>query len=211
MPFQVEMHNSIDGFIPINTSSYAQTFLNRIFLRSLKIMSFQLILNFRWSAKCFVSFNNLLFRFIEFEKHYVNATLRQLSETISMHYYNYLIENINNVMGSFDLLGAPNNFIHMTKKGLRDFNSMASEGFSQGPKGFLFCLSKGVFSLIKHLSLGVLLTVSSCANSWSRTFNDNIYLKYITFPVIKILKTLDTVCTWTIDYLLNPIIDSDIN
>lgn len=211
MPSEVEMHVPVDEFIPINILPYAQIFSNRVHLRTLKIMPFQLLLNLHWSAVCFISFNHLLFRFTEYGKNYMNASLCQLGQSASIHYYNYLVDNVENAMGSLELLGATNNFVCMAKKGLRDFTSMTSEGFFQGPKGFLFGISNGVVSLTKHLSLGLFMIVSSCTNSWSRTLSNNSFLKCITYPVIKVMKTLDVVCKWSIDYLLYPVIDSDVN
>lgn len=196
----------LEEFIPINIRTHS--FSNRIDFRVLKITPFQLILNLHWSYYFFISLKHLRIRFTELKKNNINSSPRQISHYASIHYYNDLLNNIGNIITSFELIGAPNNSFCMVKKGLQDLFSMTIKGFTEGPIELLFGLTKGTISFIKHLTLGILMTVLSFTTSWSKTFHNFKYLKYITFPIVKVLNITETCSKFCIDYIMCNIIDN---
>lgn len=201
--FKIESNENIsEDYIPINTLTHSHIFSNYMNCRKLKITSFQFILNLHWSTVCFISFKRSRFGLDEFQKNNMIISLHQLGQCVLIHYFDSLINNISSVMNSLELLGAPGNFIHIMKRGFCDLTSMLVHGYAQGSIGLLIGLAKGSRSLIKHLSLGILLSILSFISSWSRTFENLNYFKCITKHIAKVLKALETAinyCTIFID------------
>jgi hypothetical protein len=198
-PLKYEVDNDIlEGFIPINILSLSEikTF------RTLRITPFQLLFNLQWSKLFDISMNHLRIKVTEFKRRNMQASLLQLYQCVSIHYYGNIINNAGNAMNSLEILGAPNNFICMAKKGFRDFVSMSIEGFARGPKGFVFGLARGCKSLAKHLSLGSLLTVLSFTRSWSRTFNNFKSLPYIRTKIVNVLRMVEITSKFCIEKIV---------
>lgn len=207
MSSKIEMNDRVlEKFIPINRRT--QTFSNRMDFRVLKITPFQLTLNLHWSYYFFISLKRLRIKFTELKTNNINISPRQFGRYASIHYYNDIINNIGSVITSIELIGAPNNFFCMMKRGLHDLFSLTVIGFTQGPIELLFGLAKGSMSFIKHLTLGMLMTVLSLTASWSRTFHNFKYLKYITFPIIKVLNIAEISSKFCIDYIMCTFIDN---
>lgn len=197
--FKYDIQNEVlEGFIPINTSPLpaVNTF------RTLRITPFQLLFNLQWSKPLDISMNHLRIKFDEFKRRNMQASLLQLGQCASIHYYGGVINSTGSVMSSLELLGAPNNFICMAKRGFHDFVMMSREGFVHGPKSFVFGIAGGLKSLFKHVLLGLLLSVMKFNKSWGRTINNFPSLRYIRAPIVYILKNIENASKYCIQKLI---------
>lgn len=198
-PYKYEVENDVlEGLIPINILPLPTI---KSF-RTLRITPFQLLFNLKWSWLFDISMNHLRIKTAEFKRRNMQASLHQLSQCASIHYYGSVINNVGNAINSLELLGAPSNFICMAKKGFHDFVSMSIAGFFQGPKGFVYGLTRGCKSLAKHLSLGILLMVLNITRSWSRTFNNFKSLTYIRTKIVSILKMVEIASKFCIEKIV---------
>jgi vacuolar protein sorting-associated protein 13B len=78
------------------------------------------------------------------------------SQTIK--YYNLFSCDISGwVVGSLEILGSPTGLVRSIGNGIADMFRMPYEGFTRGPGAFVGGVTRGMGSLLKHVSTGMLL------------------------------------------------------
>lgn len=195
-----------EGLVPINMST--ETLSNCITLRSLRITPFQLLLDLHWSSICFISLNRSHISFTEFQLNDISISTRQFGQSALLHYSDNIISNTGNIMSSLELIGAPNNFMCLARKGFKNLITMSTQPLNHGPKGLFFGVIKGIMSFSRHLSLGICMTASSLSGSWSRTISTIGLPKCVQTVVTKtldIVKKMSDVC---VDYIAETILDN---
>lgn len=195
-----------EDLVPIDTSTRDRTLSSGLWdFRTFGIKPFRIVANVRWMTLCYVSVNRARLEFREFwQNHATDVTLGQLSRRALAHYGGCLADNVGNVARSLELIGAPRNFACMLRRGLRDFGSMTAHGYRDGgARGLLSGAISGSVSLVRHLSLGVLITIANLAGSWSRT------LETFRLPNVlpRGLKTVENFSKSCADYLLSAAVE----
>lgn len=172
-----------------------------VVFRTFKVASLQFVLNTHWSL---VHLNHSLIGLPEFENN--NVTLYELGQNAFIHYYKGLQSNAGSVIVSIEQLGAPINFMRFVQRGLNIFISKLIRGFDRGLVKFIVDLGKGLFSIVKHVALGMFYTTWCLANGWSRTLNtfqSVKCVKYGLWPVIRVLNAAKPLSETVINYILN--------
>lgn len=195
-----------EELVPIDTSTGDRTLSSgRTDFRTFGIKPFNVVANVRWMALCYVSVTHATLEFCEFRLDRVtDVTLGQLGRRALAHYGGCLPDNAGNVARSLELIGAPRNFACMLRRGFTDFGAMTARGYrAGGPRGLLSGLTAGSVSLVRHVSLGVLITIANLAGSWSRT------LEGFRFPNVLPggLKAVEKLSKSCADYLLSAAVD----
>ncbi|CAF1003428.1 unnamed protein product, partial [Didymodactylos carnosus] len=121
--------------------------------------------------KMYIGCNQLPMFIDKFHRQYLYVTRKQILSLLTRHYLLSLLTRTPWLLGSFDLLGNPSVLIRNITNGVYDMIHMPYIGMRHGPSGFMSGVSDGATSLLKHLSLGTLTSVTSFANSIARNMD----------------------------------------
>ncbi|CAF2072299.1 unnamed protein product, partial [Rotaria magnacalcarata] len=107
----------------------------------------------------------------KFQKNYIYSTNKQLLTLITRHYLVSLLTRSPMLLGSFDILGNPSALIRNITDGVYDLFHLPYIGMRHGPSGFMTGISQGATSLLRHLSLGTLTSLTTFADSVARNMD----------------------------------------
>ena len=138
---------------------------------SLNIGSIDIIISVHASAKVYIGCHQLPIFIDKFHKNSIYSTNKELLTMMTRHYLFSLLTRSPMLIGSFDLLGNPSVLLRNITDGIYDLFHLPYVGMSNGPSGFLMGISDGATSLLKHLSLGTLTSVTTFANSVARNMD----------------------------------------
>ncbi|CAF3398285.1 unnamed protein product [Rotaria sp. Silwood1] len=138
---------------------------------SLYIGPVDIVISVHASMKVYIGCHQLPMFIDKFQKTYIYSTNKQLLTLITRHYFVSLLTRSPILLGSFDLLGNPSVLIRNITDGIYDLFHLPYVGMRNGPSGFMMGISQGATSLLKHLSLGTLTSVTTFANSVARNMD----------------------------------------
>ena len=75
------------------------------------------------------------------------------------------------VVGSLEILGNPTGLVRSVSSGVSDLFRLPYEGLYQGPGGFITGVTKGMGSLVKHISTSTITSITNFASSVSRNMD----------------------------------------
>ncbi|CAF4472642.1 unnamed protein product, partial [Rotaria sp. Silwood2] len=138
---------------------------------SLYIGPVDIVISVHASMKVYIGCHQLPMFVDKFQKNYIYSTNKQLLTLITRHYFVSLLTRSPILLGSFDLLGNPSVLIRNITDGIYDLFHLPYVGMRHGPSGFMMGISQGATSLLKHLSLGTLTSLTTFANSVARNMD----------------------------------------
>lgn len=138
---------------------------------SLYIGPIDIIISVHASLKVYIGCHQLPIYIDKFQKNFIYSTNKQLLTLITRHYFMSLLTRSPLALGSFDLLGNPSVLIRNITDGIYDLFHLPYLGMRNGPSGFMIGISEGATSLLKHLSLGTLTSLTTFANSVARNMD----------------------------------------
>jgi hypothetical protein len=139
---------------------------------SLCISPINIVVSVHASLKVFIGCHQLPIYVDKFQKSHIYSTNKQLMGLLTRHYLVSLLTRSPWLIGSFDLLGKqssllvirrmriilltgnPSALIRNVTDGIYDLFHLPYVGMREGPSGFMFGISQGAASLLKHFSLG---------------------------------------------------------
>ncbi|CAF1081939.1 unnamed protein product [Rotaria sordida] len=138
---------------------------------SLYIGPIDITISIHASMKVYIGCHQLPMFIDKFQKNYIYSTNKQLLTLITRHYLVGLLTRSPILLGSFDLLGNPSVLIRNITDGIYDLFHLPYVGMRHGPSGFMMGISQGATSLLRHLSLGTLTSLTTFANSVARNMD----------------------------------------
>jgi vacuolar protein sorting-associated protein 13B len=138
---------------------------------SLYIGPIDIVISIHASIKVYIGCHQLPMFSDKFHKNYIYSTNKELLALITRHYLVSLLTRSPLLLGSFDLLGNPSLLIRNITDGIYDLFHLPYVGMRHGPSGFMMGISDGATSLLKHLSLGTLTSLTTFANSVARNMD----------------------------------------
>ncbi|CAG9819390.1 unnamed protein product [Phaedon cochleariae] len=140
-------------------------------LRNLTIDPVSLLLSVHSSVKIYIALDQSPLTFGKFERRRLFTTPYRLGHALTMHYLSGAIFGAGWVVSSLELLGSPGGLARAMGTGLRDFVSLPYRGLVVGPMAFLWGITQGSASLMKHVTAGTLQSVTKLASSVARNLD----------------------------------------
>ncbi|XP_050530874.1 uncharacterized protein LOC126899753 [Daktulosphaira vitifoliae] len=159
-----------DDHLPLIQKTYNRNIYQQFMLRKLLLKPFVLNLSISWKNVCHISFDYLQLNFQEFIKINVQMSRKQLFKCLIIHYYTTLIQNVGQVLGLIDLVGAPRNLSCIIRDGISQFIDSSKQGIGQGVAYSIYGIIKDTTIFIIKLADGLYMSVLKFVFSWSKTF-----------------------------------------
>nr|XP_026690885.1 vacuolar protein sorting-associated protein 13B-like [Ciona intestinalis] len=180
----VDVNVAVDPMFPNAVQHEAKIISQPLRLQSISIQQAMLILSFRAAVKLYVSIDRGVLSFSKFSCRDVDTTVAELTQELMRHYFAETVFGAGWVIGSLDLLGNPATALRSYAKGVSDFLLMPYEGLMMGPTAFVGGFTRGLSSLLRHLSSGTLRSVTNIASSISRNLSreQKLQQRYFKLP-----------------------------
>ena len=157
--------------IPQSIHQQQQSMQIPFICESLNIGQVNITISIHASMKVYIGCHQLPIFIDKFQKNFIYSTNKQLLPLITRHYLLSLLTRSPILLGSFDLLGNPSVLIRNITDGVYDLFHLPYVGMQRGPSGFMVGISEGATSLLKHLSLGTLTSLTTFANSVAKNMD----------------------------------------
>ena len=123
-------------------------------LKGLVIEPVSLLLSVHASLKLFIASDNTPLSFSQFERKDIFTNSPQLLRAAAMHYASGALYRAGWVVGSLEILGNPTGLVRNVGIGISDMFRMPYQGLTQGPGAFVGGVTRGMGSLVRHISTG---------------------------------------------------------
>lgn len=123
-------------------------------LDHLTIEPISLLLSVHASLKIFISSDTTPLSFGQFEKRSLFTSSHNLVRAVVMHYASGALFRAGWVVGSLEILGNPTGLVRNIGIGVSDLFRLPYNGLTQGPGAFVGGVTRGMTSLVRHISTG---------------------------------------------------------
>ena len=142
--------------IPRGVWCTAMALSHPIRMDHLTIEPIELLLSVHASLKLFIASDNSPLSFSKFAKDAICTNASQLVRTVAMHYASGALYRAGWVVGSLEILGNPTGLVRNVGLGVTDLFRLPYEGLTRGPGAFVGGVTRGMGSLVRHISTGKL-------------------------------------------------------
>ncbi|XP_045475296.1 vacuolar protein sorting-associated protein 13B [Harmonia axyridis] len=140
-------------------------------IRRLQVDPISMMLSVHSSIKMYLALDQSPLFFVEFERRRVFTNAYRLGHTLTMHYLSGAIFRAGWMVSSLEILGSPVGLARAMGSGLKDFVALPFRGLLQGPLEFLYGVTHGSASLMKHVTAGTLQSFTKMASSVARNLD----------------------------------------
>ncbi|KAK9889546.1 hypothetical protein WA026_006901 [Henosepilachna vigintioctopunctata] len=140
-------------------------------IRHLVIRPISVMMSIHSSMKVYLALDQSPLSFIEFERKRMYTNAYRLGHTLTMHYLSGAIFRAGWMVSSLEILGSPVGLARAMGSGLKDFVALPFRGLLQGPVEFLYGVTHGSASLMRHVTAGTLQSVTKMASSMARNLD----------------------------------------
>ncbi|ELT92184.1 hypothetical protein CAPTEDRAFT_228271 [Capitella teleta] len=127
----------------------------------------EMLVSLHASLKVFLASDNTPLKFGRYEKS-LFTSYQQLARSLTMYYASGALFRAGLVVGSLEILGNPTGLARHLSQGVADLFRMPYQGLTRGPGAFIGGVTRGMGSLLRHVSTGTLNSITSFASSVSR-------------------------------------------
>ena len=113
-----------------------------------------ILLSVHASLKLFIASDNTPLSFSQFERRDLFTNSPQLLRAAALHYASGTLYRAGWVLGSLEILGNPTGLVRNVGIGISDMFRMPYHGLTQGPGAFVGGVTRGMGSLVRHISTG---------------------------------------------------------
>ena len=172
---QPRSNNAVVSEIPQAVINEVKVLINPLRFHLLEIHPITVTLSLRASMAVCISVDHGTVTFSKFLCRDLDTTFHEIVQELTRHYFAEAVYSAGWVIGSVDLLGNPASTIRTYVKGISDIIVLPYQGIMHGPTAFFGGLTRGVASLLRHVSAGTLRSVTNVASGISRNLNYSSY------------------------------------
>ncbi|XP_044753199.1 vacuolar protein sorting-associated protein 13B isoform X2 [Coccinella septempunctata] len=165
------LDNSLFIYIPDMVLWQSAVQAHPLTIRRMLVDPISVMLSVHSSIKMYLALDQSPLLFAEFERKRVFTNAYRLGHTLTMHYLSGAIFRAGWMVSSLEILGSPVGLARAMGSGLKDFVALPFRGLLQGPVEFLYGVTHGSASLMKHVTAGTLQSFTKMASSVARNLD----------------------------------------